>query len=61
MTNLQIIEALCSLTERQAKLIYQLANELEQFRTLDEAEKEAVSSIDKEYMKIVGADELPDI
>lgn len=38
MSNLQMIEMLCNLVERQAAVIHHLAMELEQARCLTEAE-----------------------
>lgn len=60
MSNLQMIEMLCNLVERQATVIHHLAMELEQARCLSEAEREMVEGTKKEYSKILGADEFPD-
>lgn len=60
MTNLQIIESLCYLVERQAALIRSLATALEEERTLTEAERIAVDTLQSEYTAIIGADEAPD-
>lgn len=60
MSNLQMIEMLCSLVERQASVIYHLAMELEQARCLSEAEQEMVAGSQREYSRILGADEFPD-
>lgn len=61
MTNLQLIEALCGLVERQAGLIRSLATTLEQAQCLSEAEREAITEVETEYSSILGADECPDL
>lgn len=60
MSNLQMIEMLCNLVERQAAVIHHLAMELENARCLSEAEQEMVEGTQKEYSKILGANEFPD-
>lgn len=60
MSNLQLIEELCHLVERQAGIIHSLASELEQVRCLSEAEREAVKAVEDKYTAILGADEIPD-
>ena len=60
MSNLQMIEMLCNLVERQAKVIHHFAMELEQARCLSEAEQEMVEGTRRDYTKILGADEIPD-
>ena len=60
MTNLQMIESLCYVVERQAALIRSLASALEQERSLTEAERIAIDSLHTEYTAIIGANEAPD-
>lgn len=60
MSNLQMIEMLCNLVERQAAVIHHLAMELENARCLTEAEQEMVQGAQKEYSNILGANEFPD-
>lgn len=60
MSNLQMIEMLCNLVERQATVIHHLVMELEQARSLTEAEQEMVDGTQKEHSKILGANEFPD-
>lgn len=56
MSNLQTIEMLCNLVERQASVIHHLAMELEQARCLSEAEQEMVAGNQEDYSCILGAD-----
>lgn len=60
MSNLQMIEMLCNLVERQTSVIHHLAMELEQARCLSEAEQEMVVGTEREYSHILGTDEFPD-
>lgn len=60
MSNLQMIEMLCGLVERQAGIIHRLAMELEQLRSLSEMERDMVENSQREYAGILGADEFPD-
>ena len=60
MSNLQMIEMLCNLVERQAAVIHHLAMQLEEARCLTNAEQEMVDGTREEYSKILGADEFPD-
>ena len=61
MTNLEIIESLCYLAERQAALIRSLATALEQERALTEVEQIAVDALDSRYTAILGGNETPDL
>lgn len=61
VSNLQLVESLCYIVERQAALIRNLATELEQERNLSDAEKIAVDCLDAECAAIIGTDESPDI
>lgn len=61
MSNLQLIEELCYLVERQIKLIRNLSVKLAQVENLDEADREAVKGVEDAYAKILGADECPDL
>lgn len=58
MSNLQMIEMLCILAEKQASIIHHLALELEQARSLSETEREMVGNSQREYADILGGDEL---
>lgn len=60
MSNLQLIEALCSLVENFAKVVRLLATKLEQANALDEAERQEVSAAFARYPEILGTDETPD-
>lgn len=60
MSNLQLIEELCDLVERQARVIRSLATSLEQERTLSEAEKGDIKAVEDKYTTILDADEIPD-
>lgn len=60
MTNLQMIETLCALVERQAKVIRHFAMELERSRNLTESEQQMVDTTRKEYSAIIGDEESPD-
>lgn len=54
MSNLQMVEALCTLVEEQAKVIRYLSMELAHARNLSEAEKRALESVNSEYAEIIG-------
>ena len=60
MSNLQLIEELCHLVERQADIILRLASKLEQVECLSEAERKDVEAARDSYTAILGADEWPD-
>lgn len=60
MSNLQIIEMLCALVERQASIIRHLVMELEQARCLSDAERQMVNGAEHEYSAVLGTDEWPD-
>jgi len=60
MSNLQLIEELCYLVERQIRLVRNLSEKLAQVESLDDAEREAVKGVEDAYSRIIGADELPD-
>ena len=59
MSNLQIIEALCQLVERQNELIRLMASELEMLQSVTEY-AELVRSIQSQYANILGSNETPD-
>lgn len=59
MSNLQLIEELCFIVERQVRLIRDLADRLAQLDGLSEAEQEAIRGIEAAYEKAIGADEAP--
>lgn len=58
MSELQIIEMLCTLAEQQAGIIHHLVMELEQARTLSDAERELVKNAQQEYADILGTDKF---
>ena len=60
MANLQIIETLCDLVEKQARIIRHQAASLDQLRALTKEEKAAVREVEEGYMNILGAGEYPD-
>ena len=53
MSNLQMVEALCTLVEEQAKVIRYLSMELAHARNLSEAEKRTLESVNSEYAEII--------
>lgn len=60
MTNLQMIETLCSLVEQQSKVISHFAMQLERARNLTDAEREMVDAAKQKYAAILGDEEAPD-
>lgn len=60
MTNLQMIETLCSLVEQQSKVISHLAMQLERARNLTDAERQMVDAAKQKYTAILGDEEAPD-
>lgn len=60
MSNLQIIEALCSLVESQAQLIQRFAFALSEAGYLNEEDARLMTDTQKKYSEILGADEVPD-
>lgn len=60
MSNLQIIEALCSLVESQAQLIQRFAFALSVAGYLNEEDARLMTDTQKKYSEILGADEAPD-
>lgn len=60
MSNLQIIEALCSLVEQQSRLIRQLSFALDEIRGLTDEEKNLAKKAQDAYSAILGAGEAPD-
>lgn len=60
MSNLQLIEALCNLVEQQAIIIRRLALALTEANAYTEAQKAMVAGAQREYSRILGADEAPD-
>ena len=60
MSNLQIIEELCKLVERQAQIIRQQAASLEQVRFLSAEEQASIREVEEGYSRFLGADEYPD-
>lgn len=60
MSNLQIIEALCSLVESQAQLIQRFAFALSEAGYLNEEDARLMTDTQKKYSEILEADEAPD-
>ena len=60
MSNLELIETLCDLVERQNDAIRQLAVALENCRQLTESEVRMCESVERDYAAIIGSDELQD-
>lgn len=60
MSNLQIIEALCNLVEKQSTLIHRLSLEMENMQCLSDADRAEVADTRMTYSAILGADEAPD-
>jgi hypothetical protein len=58
VTNLELIETLCGLVEKQNDVIRELSSALEQFRQLTESELFLCESVHKEYSYIIGAEEM---
>lgn len=56
MSNLQMVEALCTLVEEQAKVIRYLSMELAHARNLSEAENRTLESVNSEYAEIIGSE-----
>lgn len=60
MSNLQLIEELCGIVERQIRLIRALSSRLAELDGLSEAEREAVAVVEEAYSKAIGTDECPE-
>ena len=60
MTNLQMIETLCSLVEQQSKVISHFAMQLERSRNLTEAEQQMIDAAKQTYTAILGDEDVPD-
>ena len=60
MSNLQLIEALCTLVGQLVVIVKRLAEKLEQVNALDEADRQAVDGAVKRYAATIGANEVPD-
>lgn len=58
MTNLELIETLCGLVEKQNDVIRKLTISLEHYRQLTEAETLLCESVNNEYVYILGAEEM---
>ena len=59
MSNLQLIEELCYIVERQIKLIRKLSSRLAEMDGLSEAEREVIAGVEAAYAKTIGSDEVP--
>lgn len=60
MSNLEMIEKLCSLVEHQASVIHHLSVQLVEARCLTEAEQQMIDAAKNEYTAFLGAGEIPD-
>ena len=60
MSNLQLIEELCYLAERQIRIIRKLAAKLEEVNQIDDADRQEVTEAVQMFSTIIGADEVPD-
>lgn len=60
MSDLQLIEELCYLVERQIRIIRNLSVKLAQVESLDKLEQEAIKDVEDAYERIIGADDVPD-
>lgn len=60
MSNLKMIEMLCSLVELQSEIIRHLSMELAHARNLTDAEMQMVADSRKRYSSILGDEEVPD-
>ena len=58
MTNLELIETLCGLVEKQNDVIRKLTISIEHYRQLTEAETLLCESVNNEYVYILGAEEM---
>lgn len=61
MTNLQMIEALCCLTEEYSRLVRRMAWKLEEMGAMDDACRSEIGAAMSKYTKVLGANELPDV
>lgn len=59
MSNLQLVEALCSLVESFAQITCAMAKKLEQISAFDDADRNAVNEVMVRYSEILGTDEVP--
>lgn len=60
MSNLQLIEALCSCMENLLELVLRLASALDQIQGMDAENRAAVETARERVKSIIGADEAPD-
>ena len=60
MSNLQLIEALCSCMENLLELVLRLASALDQIQGMDAENRAAVEAARERVKSIIGADEVPD-
>ena len=58
MSNLKMIEVLCTLCEEQARIIHAMADRLGELG--DTALTDEIKAADEKYRAIIGADEAPD-
>ena len=60
MSNLQLIEALCSLAEQLIRIVKQLAEKLELINAMDESDRQTVNKAVELYAETVGSSEAPE-
>lgn len=60
MSDLQLIEALCSCMENLLELVLRLASALDQIQGMDAENRAAVEAARERVKSIIGADEAPD-
>lgn len=60
MSNLEMIEKLCSVVEMQSTIIRKLSSELQQLDALSDENQKMVGTAKQMYVDILGADEIPD-
>lgn len=60
MSNLQVIEELCTNNELLCGIVRRLSRKLEELQALSEMDKQDIQAACDGYAKIIGADELLD-
>lgn len=60
MSNLQLIEALCSCMENLLELVLRLASALDQIQGMDAENRAAVEAARERVKSVIGAGEAPD-
>lgn len=60
MSNLEMIENLCTIVELQSTIIRRLSSELQQLDALSDGDRMLVEKSTKQYTALLGSDEVPD-